>query len=254
MEALNHIYTDLKDSGSLTSVRNLYNSAKNQGLTVKYKDVEDFLSSKDSHTLHALSRVKFARSKVYAKKPLHIFQADVVFMTDFKKENNGNSYILVVIDIFSKRAYFEAMKTKSTESILKALKEIFRRSDIPEKIHTDLGGEFTSKKMQKFLKQKNIQHYVTYSSYKAQIAERLIRTLKSMLYKYFTEYNTHRWVDVLSSCEFRYNNSFHSSILMKPIEVNETNINKVWMNLYGLPLQNRTSQKFKVDDNVRISA
>ena len=50
-----------------------------------------------------------------------------------------------------------------------------------------------------------------------------------------------------------YNNSKHSTILMKPKDVSNKNEAYVWTTLYGHLLDESPLAKFKVDDTVRIS-
>jgi hypothetical protein len=72
------------------------------------------------------------------------------------------------------------------------------------------------------------------------------------MWTYFTEKQTFIWFDVLDDFVIAYNNSYHSSIGMKPIEVREEkNASDVWDNLYGMQLKGKA--KYKLGDHVRIS-
>ena len=88
---------------------------------------------------------------------------------------------------------------------------------------------------------------------KASIVERLNRTLKNMMWKYFDKHNTHQWIHILDDITHNYNNSYHRSIKMKPNEVNEDNAHQVWLTLYA---ENTTTvppkPKFKIGDIVRV--
>ena len=56
---------------------------------------------------------------------------------------------------------------------------------------TNKGKEFTGKEMQEFLKKKNILFRVACSpDTKAAIAERLVRSIKERIWRYFTHKNT----------------------------------------------------------------
>lgn len=253
MEELDKIYRNIGTPGALGGLNVLYKAAKKAGLQLDYKDIQTFLNSQDSYTLHVPVVNKFLHSKVYSRGPMEIFQTDVAFFLDFKKENDQFECVLIVVDIFSKMAYFEAMKSKSCDSILAALKTIFARSGFPKKLHSDEGKEYMCKKVQSYLKSQNIHHYITYSGKKAMIAERQIRTLKSYIYKYFDVVNSHRYIDVLPQLEHQLQNTEHRSIKMCPSQVNESNTNLVWQNLYGIPVINRKPSSLKIDDTVRVS-
>ena len=61
--------------------------------------------------------------------------------------------------------------------------------------------------------------YSTYNEGKSVVAERFIRTLKSKLYKHMTAIGKNVYYDVLDDVVNKYNNTKHSTIKMKPIDV-----------------------------------
>ena len=99
----------------------------------------------------------------------------------------------------------------------------------------------------------NIKYFSTYSTRKAAVVERFNKTLKTMMWKYFYKNNTNKWLDVLNDFVKNYNTTKHRTIGMKPIEVNEENKNQVWIKLFGQPIGENISPKFKIGDEVRIS-
>ena len=61
--------------------------------------------------------------------------------------------------------------------------------------------------------------YSTYNEGKSVVSERFIRTLKSKLYKHMTAIGKNVYYDVLDDVVNKYNNTKHSTIKMKPIDV-----------------------------------
>ena len=61
--------------------------------------------------------------------------------------------------------------------------------------------------------------YSTYNEGKSVVAERFIRTLKSKLYKHLTAIGKNVYYDVLDDVVNKCNNTKHSTIKMKPIDV-----------------------------------
>ena len=61
----------------------------------------------------------------------------------------------------------------------------------------------------------------TFSEVKSVVAERFIRTLKDKLYRKMTEKNTNEYMLYLDSIVFDYNNTVHSTIKMKPVDVKD---------------------------------
>jgi len=79
----------------------------------------------------------------------------------------------------------------------------------------------------------DIRHFTSRDSkIKCAIVERVNRTLKGRMFKYFTAYGTRKYIDVLQQLVSAYNNKIHRSINMKPSEVNESNERVAYNNLY----------------------
>ena len=66
--------------------------------------------------------------------------------------------------------------------------------------------------------------YSTHNEGKSVIAERFIRTLKNKIYKYLTSISKNVYIDKLDDMVNKYNNAYHRTIKMKPIDVNQTHI------------------------------
>lgn len=123
----------------------------------------------------------------------------------------------------------------------------------PRNLHTDKGREFVNKAFQDFLSHNGISFYkASDPTTKAAICERYIRTIKSLIYKYFTYTGSDRYYDILESLVSIYNNRWHRSIGMAPTEVNEKNILQVWMNLTKNGNDKR-APKLKRNDFVRLA-
>ena len=85
--------------------------------------------------------------------------------------------------------------------------------------------------------------YSTSNEGKSVVAERFIRTLTSKIYKYMTSISKYVYVDKLNAIVNKYNNTYHTTIKMKPINVKDiTYINTNKEINYKHP-------KFKVGDS-----
>ena len=82
---------------------------------------------------------------------------------------------------------------------------------------------------------------------KSVVAERFIRTLKTKIYKYMTSISKNVYIDKLDDIVNKYNNTYHSTIKMKPVDVKSNTYTNVSKEI------NDKNPKFKVGDNVRIS-
>lgn len=253
---LRSIYYDPARAGSYAGVERLQKAVEEQtGKKISSDEVREWLSAQDAYTLHKTARKTYARNRVFAPRPLYQFQADLCDMTALSKDNDQFKFLLTVIDVFSKKAYARPLKNKTASEVAKAFASILDESDIPVKIQTDAGKEFFNHVFEKLMKKHNIQHFATGSDLKASIVERFNRTLKTKMWRFFTAKNTRRYIDVIQDLLDSYNNSYHSSIKMKPSEVSPSKTSQVFENLYGtLPLSAKASVfKFKEGDIVRIS-
>ena len=97
-----------------------------------------------------------------------------------------------------------------------------------------------------------INHYSipTKTKWKASFAERVIRTLKSRLQKYFVTNKTSKWVDIIQKIVQDYNATPHSSHGLPPQDVDHTNRDEVYKKLYP-SIQLQTVCRLKVGDKVR---
>lgn len=205
--------------------------------------------------IHRDARKNFKRCSVILKGINDLWQADLIDIQNFCKVNKGYKYILVVIDCFSKFAWAVAVKSKNKYDVTRAFKQILDFNRTPVNLQTDLGKEFYNNIFQELMKEKNINHYSTYSTKKASIVERLIRTLKGKLYRYFSLAGNYRWCGKeLDNIIKDYNETIHHTTKYKPSDVNYSNEHVVRKNI--LSSQNQASlkkAKLRVGDCVRIS-
>jgi len=68
---------------------------------------------------------------------------------------------------------------------------------------------------------------------KSSVTERWNRTMKEKMFKYFTANNTNKYINVLGDFVDKYNNTWHSSINMTPVEASKiVNTITVYRNFY----------------------
>ena len=66
--------------------------------------------------------------------------------------------------------------------------------------------------MKSWLEKNDIEIYSTHNEGKSVVAERLIRTLKTKIYKYMTSISKNVYIDKLSGIVNEYNNTYHKTI------------------------------------------
>ena len=106
--------------------------------------------------------------------------------------------------------------------------------------------------MQKFFKDNDVKIYHTYSHLKVVVIERFNRSLRELMMKHFVKNNNTIWYSILPKLIKIYNNRYHSTIKMKPVDVNRNNEKYIKENIYTF---NKTSKnpRFKLGDLFSIS-
>jgi hypothetical protein len=123
--------------------------------------------------------------------------------------------------------------------------------------------------MKKYLKDEGVYPFVTHNETKANYAERVIKTIKSKIVRYFTHTQSHQYLAILQNIAESYNATYHRSLGRSPKEVNQSNETEVLLDQYFLrnprpkpPIikketkkkrRKRKPYKLKVGDLVRIS-
>ena len=192
---------------------------------------------------------KFEKRKVYSTFKDNISGVDLADMQLLSKYNKGIRFLLCVIDIFSKYAWVVPLKDKKGISIVKAFQSILKQSNSkrkPNKIWADKGSEFYNAYFKKWLRDNDIVMYSTHNEGKYVVAERFIRTLKSKIYKYMTSISKNVYIDNIDDIVDEYNNTYHTTIKMKPIDVKDNTYINTSKEI------NNKDPKFKVGDHVRI--
>ena len=206
--------------------------------------------------LHKPARRNFVRRAVELKGLDDLYQADLVEMIPYARLNKGYKYLMTVINAFSKVAYAVPLKTKTGKEVADALRPIVSANKM-KYLQTDNGKEYYNSAVQTLLNKYGVKHYSTYSEKKASIVERFNRTLKTHMYRAFSEQGHYKWLELLPDLVKVYNNTLHRTIGMKPNQVNESNerivLQRIRKNTAPKVSTLKKPPKFKVGDRVRIS-
>ena len=254
-EYLAQVYYNPKRAGALGGVERLYRDVKKDGkYDISRAQLKKWLMKQDTYTLHKPARRHYKRNRVIVGGIDELWQMDLADMQTIAAEDDGYRYLLVCIDVFSKYVWVIPLKTKTGPALVTAFKKILESGRKPQKIQTDQGTEFFNKHFKDLMKEEEIQLYNTYNETKASVVERVIRTLKTRMWHYFTAKKTMRYIEVLQDLVDSYNRSKHRSIQKKPMNVTQNNEREVWHTLYGeREKEEPVKYKFEVGDQVRIS-
>ena len=273
---LRKLYYTPGNPGSFGGPEKLYQAVKQDG---KYKigrrRIKQFLNNEDSYSLMKPIRRSFPRSKVIVDTIDSMWDGDLADVSNISSNNEGYKFLLVLIDIFSRYLFIVPLKNKQHQNITDGLNAIFKKGRKPHTLRTDKGSEFKNRWVKSFLKKEGVHTIYTQNETKANYAERVIRNMKNLMYRYFIKNRTYRYVDVLQDLVTSYNKRPHRSLGENaPATVNEKNADEIRLITYLTTTKkkptastskmekpeesmsrkrNKKVFKYKIGDDVRIS-
>ena len=250
-------YFDPEHPGAYAGPYKLHLLLKRQGFPSSYRKVRKWLQKQDAYSLLQPVRYRFKRKTVITKGIDDLWDVDLADVSNTAKHNDDVQFLLIVIDVFSKHLWVEPLKSKHHDEVLAGFKNIFATTDRkPTLLRSDKGKEFTNRWVKAYLKKQGIYVYTTKNETKANYAERVIRTVKGLMYRYFIQNQTYRYLPVLQNLVFNYNNRPHTTLDgLAPASVNKSNEALLWKAMYmnKLKLPKTKTFRFKVGDKVRVS-
>ena len=166
-------------------------------------------------------------------------------ISKFKK---GLSFLLCVIDIFSKYAWVIPLRDKISITITNAFQKVLKESDCkPNKIWVDKGSAFYNRSIKSCLEKNAIEMYSRHNQGKSVVAERFLRILRNKIYKFTTLISKNVYIDKLDDKVDKCNNSYHKTITMKLFNVKPSTYIDFSNEI------NNEDHKYKIGDIVRIS-
>ena len=141
-----------------------------------------------------------------------------------------------------------SLKDKTGITITNAFQKIIDESNRkPNKMWVDKGSEFYNRSMKSFLQNGDTDMYSTHNEEKSVVAETIIRALENKIYKCMTSISKNVNIDKLDDIMNKYNNTYHNTIKMKPVDVRS--------NTYTVSNKeiNNKDPKFKIGYIVRTS-
>lgn len=246
-------YFDPKFKVAFGSYRNIYALIKKNHPQFKKNVIDSVLKKILNYQLHKkIPPIKFRR-KILAEKISYLWQADLIDLSNVSKKKKIKTfkyrYILVVIDVFSKFAWIEPIRSKSGENTTKAFISIIKRAikdsvhDIPLNLHTDLGKEFFNYHFKNEISKLKINHYFTSGLHKAAVCERFIRTFMNRFTKMYSNdkkkiNSVRNYRLFLQTIVNLYNSTKSRTHGLAPNNVKKKHTNMIWSRLYGKYFEN----------------
>jgi len=254
MDALKQIYNKYFGLG----VNSLYNIAREKGVKVSRKQVSDFVKQQsERQVFRQAQRQTKGRGHIVSNFPKHDIQIDILDMSRWSRFNKGFKYILVIIDVFTRKGYAYPLKKKAMNYVVEAMEEFFTNEFVPETIVSDSDASFSGKAFQDLMRKYKIVHRtVTIGDHKALgVIDRFIKTLKKKIILDLERNKTQDWLSRLSGVIKAYNNTPHSGVLeLKPKSIANNEEKRIQIaDLNRLKAEKQVKQlPLRVGDKVRV--
>ena len=170
--------------------------------------------------------------------PFQLVAVDI--MGPFPKTKNGNSYILVASDYFTRWTEAYAMPNQEAVTVAtKLVDNMFCRFSVPDQLHSDMGAQFEAQLIKEICRMLHVKktHTTPYHPQCDGLVERLNRTIQSMLATTVRDQSrTVEWEECLPKVCFAYNTSEHASTGFTPFYLMYGRQARVPLDvMYGLP-------------------
>jgi hypothetical protein len=137
--------------------KNLHKKAKQINPDITPTHVQHFLASDYTTQLTKVKQKEESKGHIVANTPHEIWQFDILDLSRYARKNNNIKYLLACVDVYTRRAYVEAMPQKSADSVKTAFTTILERANAqPKSLLSDQDGAFLGGTFGELLTQKKI--------------------------------------------------------------------------------------------------
>ena len=234
-------YFDLDKPSAFSSINQLARATNKS-----QKATSDWLAKQNVWQRHKPVRYRFPRRRTTGTACFTHVQADLADLTPLSRQNRGNRWMLVLIDCYSRFVMARPVHRKTGKDVAAALKDCFEAVNMhPSFLITDRGKEFYNSDVKDAIYPATL--ISPHSDMKASMAERMQRTIKTRMYKYFTHSGKVDWMNALPKIVNGINNSYHRIIRTTPQQVLDGKAEP------AQPEEHVDKVRFKEGDRVRLA-
>lgn len=226
---------------------------------ISTREAKSILEELEGYTLHREYKQPRKYNPYYVHHRREQVQGDLIDVSQVAQQNDGVRFLLLLIDIMTKKIWVYPLPNKSARAMLPAMQVWLADLRVKPKIlRTDQGNEFKNRAVQDLLARENVEWQPAFGTLKACIAERVNKTLQIIIFKYLTQKETLRYVDVLPELVKTYNTRPHRTLSgLTPAYAdrprNEREVQSIFLRRYAdFEKYRKTSLPFRVGDLVRI--
>ena len=202
----------------------LWKAARKRNIPVTRQQIKEFLSQKGE--AQVFRPFPASQGKSSAEGPYTRFQMDLIDMKN--SPSNGMAVILVLVDVFTRKAWTKAASAKTPERVAEALRPMLNAlPKLPDVIFSDAGNEFVGDTA-RLMEQKGIVHQTRSEKHDMNVLaviDRVIQNLKGRLAKVIAAEGG-EWADRLKGITDGYNRTDHSAMHGEPNDAADDGVQK----------------------------
>jgi hypothetical protein len=246
------------EENNFPSLEKLFQILKKKNINISRKEIKLFLDSQIEQQLTTTQYIKNSSGKITALILNECWQIDLFNLQKYAHDNKNYSYILAVVDVFSRRAWAVATKDKEAITITNALQSIIddNNGEPPRVITGDNDSNYTSAIFQNLLDKYKIvlDMNVINDHHTLGIIDNFAKRIKTFFTLKFLRTKSKNWINLLTGFIKNYNNSEHKALdYLTPNEsiLPENHMKIEQMNLIK-EQQNKTVSDLVINNKVRI--
>ena len=204
----------------LTGLRRFQEKLCERGIKLHLSGIREIVRSDPAHHLFTYNPRARVWNTITETGVGTGMQMDLMDMSKIATRNKNFSWILCIIDVFSRYAWAFAIKRKTQHDVYECLKSWLASltSKPPKRLTSDAGKEFTNARVRRLLDSYGIIQYVNQAGDKTTtgVVERFNRTLRELMGRNFSRLGKLHWVADLPKLVQNYNRSVHSALGVTP--------------------------------------
>ena len=158
---------------------------------VSERRAREILEEVPSYVTHREYKRPSVFNPYYVRRRRELVQSDLIDLTPaLARRNDDIRYLLVIIDVFTKKAWVYPLTNKSAPTMERALNDWLSRDvgrQKPEFFSSDRGNEYANARVRDLLERNGVRQLFASGTCKAAVAERFNKSFQILIYKYLTD-------------------------------------------------------------------
>ena len=262
------MYND--DKQTANGVKSFYDKIKYKYCNITRDFIDKIINNQTNKQL-TKRPLKDKSVFINADYPNMRVQCDLIDVNYWANDNEGNKFILTMIDVFTRYVFAIPIKNKKNETVLEAINSIFTKNNFyPTILQTDRGLEYKNENLGKYCKENKIKLIfgAAYTPTSNCYIENFNRILRDNIRRIFVKYKTLNYTEHLENILYNRNHTKSNILRCRPIDIwrntntridinNESNkklieVYKDYCDRMKIKIEENKKTTFKEGDKVRI--